>query len=67
MIESNRVKKLRLWVINTIPKFPNDKNTKQLLEAKSLSGLFIDSTFAVERFAATALNSARLFGFQGRK
>jgi hypothetical protein len=42
MIESNRINKLRQWIVNTIPKFPNDKTTKQLLEAKSLSGLFID-------------------------
>ncbi|HCE68984.1 MAG: hypothetical protein A2X82_05225 [Geobacteraceae bacterium GWC2_55_20] len=52
MIESNRIKKLRHWVINTIPKFPNDKATRQLLEAKSLSGLFIDYVNWASRLVA---------------
>ncbi|WP_143424216.1 hypothetical protein [Geoanaerobacter pelophilus] len=42
MTESKRIQNLRRWIINTIPKFPNEKATKQLLESKSLSGLFID-------------------------
>lgn len=39
---SKRIKKLRLEIIKTIPKFPNNKDTKALLESKSLANLLID-------------------------
>lgn len=42
MVESKRIKKFRLSIVRDIPKFPNDKATKQALETKSLSNLLID-------------------------
>jgi len=42
MTESKRIKQFRLSIVRDIPKFPNDKATKQALEAKSLSALLID-------------------------
>lgn len=40
--ESPRVRKFRLSVAKAIPKFPNDRATLELLEAKSLGSLLID-------------------------
>lgn len=40
--ESKRIRNLRTSIVNQIPKFPNDKATKQILEGKSLGSLFID-------------------------
>lgn len=42
MFESKRVKNFRLSIIKQIPRVPNDKATKELLESKSLADLFID-------------------------
>lgn len=42
--ESPRVRKFRLSVAKAIPKFPNDRATLELLEAKSLGSLLIDYT-----------------------
>lgn len=42
MIEPKRIKQFRLSITKDIPKFPNDKATKQALEAKSLPNLLID-------------------------
>ncbi len=41
MTESKRVRKFRLSIVKTIPKFPNNKETKNELEAMSLSTLLI--------------------------
>jgi hypothetical protein len=40
--ESARIRKFRLLVAKAIPKFPNDRSTLQMLEAKSLGSLLID-------------------------
>lgn len=40
--ESKRLKKLRSNIIKQIPKFPNNKATKEFLEQKSLKSIFID-------------------------
>jgi len=40
-MDSKRVRKLRKEIIATIPKFPNDKATKSVLEAKHLTDLLI--------------------------
>lgn len=42
--ESSRVRKFRLSIAKAIPKFPNDRATLRLLEAKSLGSLLIDYT-----------------------
>jgi len=42
MVESKRIKKFRLSIAKTIPKFPNDKASLQFLEAKSLASLLVD-------------------------
>jgi len=41
MTESKRVRNLRLSIVKAIPKFPNNKETKDELEAMSLSQLLI--------------------------
>lgn len=40
--ESPRIRKFRLSIAKAIPKFPNDQETLELLEAKSLGSLLID-------------------------
>jgi hypothetical protein len=40
--ESKRIKQLRLTIAKDIPKFPNNKETLAILEAKSLGSLLID-------------------------
>ena len=40
--ESKRIKNLKSIIIKLIPKFPNTKETKRILEQKSLPSLFID-------------------------
>ena len=40
-MDSKRIKKLRTEIINTIPKFPNNKETKEILESKHLTDLLI--------------------------
>lgn len=40
--ESKNIKKFRDTIVRQIPKFPNDKITKGILEQKSLGALFID-------------------------
>lgn len=41
-IEPKRIKKFRLEIAKTIPKFPNNHQTLNILEAKSLGSLLID-------------------------
>lgn len=40
--ESKRVRQFRTGLVKVIPKFPNDRNTLAMLEAKSLGSIFID-------------------------
>lgn len=40
--ESKRIKQFRLSIANSIPKFPNNKDTLALLESKSIGSLLID-------------------------
>jgi hypothetical protein len=42
--ESKRIKKLRQQIVKEIPKFPNNKRTKTLLENEPLSSLFVHYT-----------------------
>jgi len=41
-IEPKRINNFRLSIVKEIPKFPNDKATKQILEEKSLANLLIN-------------------------
>jgi hypothetical protein len=41
-LESKRIKQLRLAIAKDIPKFPNDRDTLAILEAKPLGSLLID-------------------------
>ncbi len=41
-LESKRVKQFRLAIAKEIPKFPNDRETLAILEAKPLGSLLID-------------------------
>ncbi len=52
LIETSRIKKFKQTIIKEIPKFPNNKETKEFLEAKSLSSLFIDYTNWACRYVA---------------
>lgn len=40
-MESKRIRKLRQEIINIVPKFPNNRETKEILEAKHLTGLLV--------------------------
>lgn len=40
-MDLKRIKKLRTEIVKTVPKFPNNKETKQVLESKHLSDLLI--------------------------
>jgi len=41
-MESKRVRKLKMEIIKELPKFPNNKETKENLESKNLTDLLID-------------------------
>lgn len=41
IVEPKRIKNFRLSIVKEIPKFPNDKATKQILEEESLANLLI--------------------------
>ena len=40
-MDSKRIRKLRTEIINTVPKFPNNKETKEVLESKHLTDLLV--------------------------
>ena len=40
-MDSKRIRKLRTEIINTVPKFPNNRETKKVLESKHLTDLLI--------------------------
>lgn len=50
--EPKRIKKFRLSIAKAIPKFPNDKSTLSILEAKSLADLLIDYANWMSRHVA---------------
>ena len=52
MIESTRVKAFRLGLAKQIPKFPNDKASLQILQAKALGPLLIDYANWAIRYVA---------------
>lgn len=51
-IETNRIINFRKTIVKEIPKFPNNKETKEKLKAKSLSSLFIDYINWASRYVA---------------
>lgn len=53
MIETKRIKNFRLSIAKQIPRFPNDKASLQILEAKSLGALLIDYANWAIRYVAT--------------
>lgn len=50
VIESKRVRDFRIFIANQIPKFPNNKETLQLLQSKSLASLLVDYINWAHRF-----------------
>src|SRR4051794_7546899 len=50
--ESKRIKKFRLDITKTIPKFPNDKKTLATLERESLVSLLVHYTNWAIRYVA---------------
>lgn len=52
MIETKRITNFRLSIAKQIPRFPNDKASLQILEAKSLGDLLIDYANWANRYVA---------------
>lgn len=52
MDESKRVKKLRREIVNAIPKFPNNRETKERLEQESLTTLLVHYLNWMSRYIA---------------
>jgi hypothetical protein len=52
VVESARVKAFRLGLAKQIPKFPNDRESLQVLQAKSLGALLIDYANWAIRYVA---------------